>query len=185
MIVELELSEWNDIFLYAVNFLKDKTNEFKYPVTRIQAHVNAIEHFLSSVEHRPEALQKIKELPPIWIENILIVDDEQMITELIKSLLNRSGNIDVAHNGLEALKLMETNYYKLIITDIDMPLMDGLTFYKEVVGQYPESKCRFLFITGNLTPERQIFFRENNLNYLAKPMSISKLQEEAERIISL
>ncbi len=106
-IVELELSEWNDIFLYTVNFLKEKTSEFKYPAARIQSHIKEIEYYLEKTEGRPESLQLIKKLPPLWIENILIVDDEKMITELIKALLNRSGNIDIAHNGQDALKMME------------------------------------------------------------------------------
>jgi rubrerythrin len=88
-IVELELSEWNDLFLYAVNFLKERTTEFKYPAARIQAHIKEIEYFLETVEGRPQALLKIKALPPVWIENILVVDDEEMITKLINSLLNQ------------------------------------------------------------------------------------------------
>lgn len=182
-IVELELSEWNDVFLYAVNVLKGKTNEFKYPAARIQAHVKEIEHFLSVVERRPDALQKIKELPPIWIENILIVDDEEMITDLLGSLLNRTGNIDVVHNGQDALKLMATKYYKLIVSDIDMPIMDGLTLYKEAVEKYPASSNRFLFMTGNLSTERQTFFDEKQVKCFAKPMNISDFRQAAEKII--
>lgn len=182
-IVELELSEWNDVFYYAVNFLKDKTSEFKYPAARIQAHLKEIEHFLKSVEKRPDALKKIKEISPIWVENILLVDDEEIVTDLIKSLLNRSGNIDVAHNGKDALKLMENNYYKLIVSDIDMPIMDGLTFYKEAVKKYPKSNNRFLFMTGDLSPERQSFFNENRLTCIAKPMNINAFREKAEKII--
>jgi PleD family two-component response regulator len=90
--------------------LKDKTSEFKYPAARIQAHVKDIEIFLKNIESKPGALQKINELPPIWIENSLIVDDEEMITDRIRSLLNRSGNIDIAHNGKEALDLMASKY---------------------------------------------------------------------------
>ncbi len=182
-IVVLELSEWNDIFLYVVNTLKDKTSVFKYPASRIQAHLRKIEHYLEKVEGQPQTLQKIRELPAIWTENILIVDDEELITGLIKSLLNRSGNIDVAHNGQDALKMLGEKYYKLIITDIDMPIMDGLTFYNEAVGKYPASNNRFLFITGDLSPDRQTFFKENHLKYLAKPIDIKVLREVASKII--
>ncbi len=182
-IVELELSEWNDIFLYVINFLKDKSNEFKYPVTRIQAHIKEIEYFLEKIEGRPEALHKIKILPPIWVENILIVDDEPMITQLIQALLNRSGNIDIADNGESGLKLMKGKYYKLIITDIDMPIMDGLSFYKEAVNRYPALNKRFLFMSGAITPEREVFFKKNSLKYLAKPMKILTLRDEASKII--
>jgi CheY-like chemotaxis protein len=182
-IVEVELSEWNDIFLYVVNFLKNKTSEFKYPAARMQAHIKEIEHYLEIIEGRPEDLRRIKELPSIWIENILIVDDDEIITQLIMALLNRSGNIDIAHNGCDALKLMETKYYKLIISDIDMPKMDGLSFYKEAVEKYPLASKRFLFITGDLSAQRQAFFNDEQVKYLAKPFNISQLKEEASEII--
>jgi CheY-like chemotaxis protein len=182
-IVELELSEWNDIFLYVVNSLKDKAHEFKYPATRIQAHIKEIEYFLETVENNPAVLKKISQLPPVWVENILIVDDEPMIAELIKALLNRSGNIDLAHNGQDALDLIEKNYYKLIITDIDMPVMNGITLYQETIAKFPESINKFLFITGNLSPKRQTFFDNNRLKCLEKPMQIDVLREEAKKIL--
>ena len=183
-IVGLELSEWNYLFIYAVNFLKDKSSEFKYPVARIQAHINDIEYFLETVEKRPDALKKLKELPAIWVENILIVDDDEMIGDLMKALLNPSGNIDIAVNGEEALKLMETKYYKLIVSDIDMPIMDGITLYNEAVDKYPDLNHRFLFMTGYLSPERQAFFDQKQLKYMAKPMDINVLREEAAKILS-
>lgn len=182
-IVELELSEWNDIFLYVVNVMKEISSEFKYPITRIQAHIKEIEYFLEKTEGRPESLQKIKKLPPIWVENILIVDDEPMITQLIQALLNSSGNIDIADNGKSALELMREKYYKLIITDIDMPVMDGLSFYKECVTRYPASNKRFLFMSGAITPEREWFFKNKSLKFLAKPMEIMTLKDEAAKII--
>ncbi len=182
-VVELELSEWNDIFLYVVSVMKEISSEFIYPIARIQAHIKEIEYFLEKTEGLPESLQKIKKLPPIWVENILIVDDEPMITQLIQALLNRSGNIDIADNGESALKMMEEKYYKLIITDIDMPVMDGLTFYRQAVGRYPASNKRFLFMSGAITAERELFFKKNSLKYLAKPMKIMTLRDEAAKII--
>jgi CheY-like chemotaxis protein len=182
-IVEVELLEWNDIFIYVVNVLKEQSSEFKYSAARIQAHIKEIEYFLNKVYKRPDLLDKIKEVPPVWVENILIVDDEQLITDLIKSLLNRSGNIDVAQNGQEALKLIEEKFYKLIICDIDMPIMDGLSFFKEAVAKYPKLKSRFLYITGYLSKEKRAFFSENRVKYLEKPMHIKVLREEASKII--
>ena len=117
-IAELELSEWNDIFLYVVTILKKKTNEFIYPAARIQAHIKGMIRFLEKTGHQDVILKKLKALPPVWTENILIVDDEEMITTLIKSLLNREGNIDIAKNGEEALNYIEKKFYKLIISDI-------------------------------------------------------------------
>lgn len=182
-IVEAELSEWNDIFLYVVNILKEKTNEFIYPASRIQAHIKKIERFLEKTGDHSIILKKLRALPPVWTENILIVDDEEMITTLIKSLLNREGNIDVANNGVEALNYLEKKFYKLVISDIDLPKMDGLSFYKKSVAKFPTLKRRFLFMSGDLSPERKAFFDENHLKYLSKPMKIKVLREEASEII--
>ena len=182
-IVEAELSEWNDIFLYVVNILKEKTNEFIYPVVRIQGHIKKIVRFLEKTGNHSIILKKLRELPPVWMENILIVDDEEMITALIKSLLNRDGNIDVANNGEEALNYLENKFYKLVISDIDLPKMDGLSFYKKSVEKFPTLKKRFLFMSGDLSPERKAFFDENHLKYLSKPMKIKVLREAASEII--
>ncbi len=182
-IVKVEFSEWNVIFLYVVNLLKEKTNVFKYPAARIQAHLNKIVSFLETVDNGSEALKKITTLPPVWVENILIVDDNQIITSLLRDIFNNSGNIDIAHNGQEALKMIEEKYYKLIVSDINMPIMDGISLYKEAVTKFPTLTNRFLFMTGNLSNENQTFFSENRVKYLTKPMEINVLREVAAEII--
>jgi two-component system NtrC family sensor kinase len=110
-------------------------------------------------------------------------DDEEMITTLIKSLLNREGNIDLANNGEEALNYIEKKFYKLVISDIDLPKMDGLSLYKKSVAKFPTLKKRFLFLSGGLSPERKAFLDENYLKYLSKPTKIKVLREVASEII--
>lgn len=182
-IAEAELSEWNDIFFYVVNILKEKTNEFIYPAARIQAHIRRIVKFIEKTDDLSGIINKLKALPPVWTENILIVDEDKMITTLIKSLLNREGNIDIAHNGEAALNCLEKKFYKLIISDIDMPIMDGLTFFKKAVATFPNLQQRFLFMSGDLSPERKAFFDEHQVKYLSKPMEIRVLREVASEII--
>ena len=182
-IVQAELSEWNDIFLYVVGILKEKANVFIYPAARIQAHVKKIVRFLENMDNHADILKKLKKLPPVWTENILIVDDEEMIRTLVKSLLNREGNIDVVGNGEEALKHIEKKFYKLIISDIDLPNMDGLSLYNKSVAKFPTLRRRFLFISGNLSPERKAFLEENHVKHLSKPMKINVLREVASEII--
>ncbi len=184
-VFELEFSEWNDIFIYIVNNLKEKTSEFEYPAEKIQSHINEIEDFLKTDKKYVGIAEKIKSLPLVWVENILIVDDEEVICDLLKILFNRSGNIDIAHNGQEALKLIERKYYKLIISDIDMPIMDGLELYKKAVAKFPKLNQRFLFMTGCLSPDREIFFKEECVACIKKPINISTLREKSSKIILL
>ncbi|MDJ0623506.1 MAG: response regulator [Desulfocapsaceae bacterium] len=182
-IVEVEMSEWNDIFIYVVNTLTAKKQEFRYPAIRMQSHLRNISNYLDKIGRSKEILSNISTIPPVWVEKILIVDDEPMISRLIKSLLNRDGDVDIAENGAEALNLLKNKYYKLIISDIEMPVMDGLSFYKEAKNNYPNLQERFLFMTGNLTPERQKFLEDEGVPFLTKPMEIAKLEDICSKIL--
>lgn len=68
--------------------------------------------------------------------NVLIIDDSFSMRRIIRRILSISG-FDLglvleAANGREALELMSENWVDLILSDINMPEMDGLTFLKEV-----------------------------------------------------
>lgn len=182
-IVEVEKSEWNDIFVYVVNSLAEKKQEFKYPAIRMQSHLKKIHNFIDTLDQSRDILSNISTLPPVWIEKILIVEDESMISQLIKSLLNRDGDIDIAVNGAEALEFLKKKYYKLIISDIQMPVMDGITFYAEAKRLYPTIHDRFLFISGNLSIENQKYIESESLPFLAKPMDIAELQRICSEIL--
>ena len=182
-IVEVEMSEWNDIFVYVVNSLRAKKQEFKYPAIRMQSHLLKIRKYLGLVEQRRDILSNISTLPPVWVEKILIVEDERLISELMKSMLNRDGDVDIAENGADALELLKNKYYKLIISDIEMPVMDGLSFYQEAKKHYPNLQERFLFITGNLSNKRQNFIDSEGVPVLTKPMKIAELQDICSKIL--
>ena len=182
-ITTAEFSEWNDIFLYVVSNLKEQVHEFKYVLAKIQSHKRYIEAFLEGSEQGRESLRRLLDIPAVWTENILIVDDEVIVTELFKALLQREGNIDTAANGQEALEKIKGKYYKLIISDIDMPIMDGLSFYGHAVEIFPPLKDRFLFITGNASPEKLDFFQQNNLKFLSKPAPITTIRNESLKML--
>lgn len=68
--------------------------------------------------------------------NILITDDSSTMRAMIKKVIKLSGvqisNLYEASNGLESLKILSKNWIDLILTDINMPEMDGIEFLKTV-----------------------------------------------------
>ena len=76
--------------------------------------------------------------------NVLIADDHQLFIDGIKSILLKEIDIDViaeANNGLEVLKLLERDIEpNVIITDIRMPVLDGISLTKELTKDYPKIK---------------------------------------------
>ena len=59
---------------------------------------------------------------------ILVVEDEPVIRELVRSMLSEDGvEVECAENGVEGLKLARTQRFDLILLDVVLPLMDGIT----------------------------------------------------------
>lgn len=126
----------------------------------------------------------MNELPRIEQEKILIVDDEKIITDSLKILLAKVGNVECAANGYEALEKLTGKYYAAIITDINMPVMNGIEFYNKAVEAYPNIKNRFLFYTGFSDTKYISFLEKNNLRYLSKPSGIKDIKKVINEIIS-
>ncbi|HWZ46294.1 MAG TPA: response regulator [Candidatus Saccharimonadales bacterium] len=83
--------------------------------------------------------------------SILVVEDEPVVREIISAWLARTGSrVLSAANGAEALEVLAANHANLVVSDVQMPVMDGITLLKrlpEVVKHRPA----FLFITGYST----------------------------------
>jgi DNA-binding NarL/FixJ family response regulator len=76
---------------------------------------------------------------------ILIVDDHKMIRDILKSYIDDpETEIIEAQNGKEALTFFETNQFDLVMTDIDMPEMDGITLSSTLLEKKPEQKILVL-----------------------------------------
>ncbi|MBU4056043.1 MAG: hypothetical protein KKA41_16925, partial [Proteobacteria bacterium] len=79
---------------------------------------------------------------------------------------------------------VKAKYYKLIISDMDMPLMDGMTFFRTAKRLFPNIDKRFLFFTGNLTNDKMDFIKENHLAYMEKPASLNEIKKNAAEILT-
>lgn len=182
-IAKTELSEWNDVFIYVVKTLSEHIGEFKSAASRIQNHKRAIELFFESLPDGKEIIGSVKNLEPIWNENILIVEDNKIIADLLVAILNKEGNIDCAYNGQAALELLDKKYYKLIISDMNMPVMDGIEFLKRAQVKIPGINEKFLFYTGLCSSDTYNFFRENKISYMLKPSSVQDIRKNALDIL--
>jgi CheY-like chemotaxis protein len=75
------------------------------------------------------------------VARILVVDDDQAIRRLLRAMLERRGHAVVeARNGDEGLQYYRAAPMDLVITDIQMPVMDGLQMIKELRGDFPTVK---------------------------------------------
>jgi CheY-like chemotaxis protein len=77
----------------------------------------------------------------IFVACILVVDDDKAVRLLLRAMLERRGHSVVeAENGDEGLRYYRAAPTDLVITDIQMPVMDGLQMIKELRGAFPTAK---------------------------------------------
>ncbi|MBI5469420.1 MAG: response regulator [Deltaproteobacteria bacterium] len=126
----------------------------------------------------------LKGLSTVWEEKILIVDDEKMVADALEAIVEDEGLVESASNGRKALEMIGEKYYAVIITDIDMPVMNGLDFYREAVRRFPSIKERFLFFSGGVDYELRDFFGKNGLRYLCKPASLNGIKNAVIAVLS-
>jgi CheY-like chemotaxis protein len=183
IVVELEYSEWNHIFLYVINALKEMDKEFLAAAAKVQQHLKGIEEFFATRPECREQLAVIRRLPPVWQGRILIVEDDGLVSEFLRVALEELGIVDVAWNGEEGLKKMRDVHYDAVICDVVMPRMDGVEFFKRAIAKEPEARGRFIFLTGFAADERLSFLRENNLAFIVKPAPIGKIRQGVRDIM--
>ena len=113
---------------------------------------------------------------------VLIVDDANLVRLYYRQILEAAGyEVDEALNGLEALEKLLASTPDLLIVDVNMPQMDGLTFLATLRRQpLPQSAIPALVTTTESQPQDRIAARQAGANYfLTKPLSESALIEYA------
>lgn len=121
---------------------------------------------------------------------VLIVDDHPTNRLVLKSQLSALGYATVtAQHGIEALKLMKSHRVGLIITDCNMPEMNGYDLARRVRKRELEqsaSRIPIIAFTANALPsEAEACFAAGMDEYLAKPVSIAQLQEKLQKLLPL
>lgn len=174
--VDIEFSELNHIFLNVINALKKRSGEFIRIAARIQQHTMSVERFIESQPESDKLLKRVLQLPKVLEEKILVVNQYEVVVNILEEILKIEGIIERASNGHEALNKIGKEYYSVIITDVNIPVMNGIELYNKAVESYPRIKERFLFILTSLDEKHLLFFRENNLRYFIKPVPANDIR---------
>lgn len=87
-------------------------------------------------------------------KKILVVDDNEIIQHVISCIMKRAGyKVTTAKNGIDALDVMSRQDFDLLITDLVMPGMDGITLLKKAKGLYPNLRVIILTGSPDLVPQ--------------------------------
>ncbi len=110
---------------------------------------------------------------------VLLVEDKYINQKVITLMLHNVGcKIEVANNGMEALKIFEENNCDLILMDIQMPIMDGVTAVKELNRRHSKLPPIIGLSANAMEGDAEKYIAEGMDDYLSKPVSAEQLYEK-------
>lgn len=132
-----------------------------------------IEVALPRTEYTLPTHKDIKNLPKTAPARILLAEDIEVNQELAKMLLEAAGHhVDVVWNGSEAVEAVQKKTYDIVLMDIQMPGMDGITATREIRAlPTPMNRIPIIAMTANVLPQQVRQFKEAGMDdHIGKPM---------------
>ncbi|MGN7170591.1 response regulator [Paenibacillus cellulositrophicus] len=103
--------------------------------------------------------------------NVLVVDDHEINRTVLVRILQKLGfTADTATNGREAIEIVQTKAYQLILMDIHMPDMDGITAASEILSSTP-SPPHIIAVTGD-EEMRKRCIELGMVDFIEKPVRV-------------
>jgi CheY-like chemotaxis protein len=123
--------------------------------------------------------------------SILVVEDNAINLHLVNTLLSRLGHrVDSARDGAVAVEMFVRNPYDVILMDVMMPVMDGMTATSEIRKieaerhTEPEKQVRIIAVTANSFEEdREACLRSGMNYYIGKPLKFNELQDILQSVV--
>ena len=117
------------------------------------------------------------------MEKILIVDDDPEILEVIAEILQQAGyDVDSAKDGRKAIRRIEDDFFDLVVTDLNLPKVDGMKILQYVVEQSPETMC--VILTGYGTIKGSVeAIKLGAFDYITKPVKSDEILIVVEKAL--
>ncbi len=116
---------------------------------------------------------------------VLVVEDDPSVLRSHTRLLEQGGfAVLPAVNGMEAFEHLRTENVDAILCDVDMPTLNGTSFFEQLEELQPEMASRVVFVTGHADePEIREFLEQTGQPFLGKPTLDDELVSAVRRIV--
>ena len=116
-------------------------------------------------------------------ERILVVDDEETVREMVSKIINLIGHeVVTTGNGREALEILRSQTFSILITDVKMPEMDGFELTKVVRDQFPGTPIICMTAHGTSYNYTDVV-GVGATDYISKPFTIDEMKAKLNRVI--
>ena len=111
-------------------------------------------------------------------KTILLVDDEPHVIRILRLALEKENyRVLTAYNGVMALEILAENTPDIVISDLDMPRMDGKELYNQIEKKFPNRNFLIIILTSRAEKDHRYWASTiPNLEFLEKPVSVKNLK---------
>ena len=116
----------------------------------------------------------------------LVVDDYSTMRRIVRGLLKEMGctNVDEAEDGAVALQMIKTNRYDFVVSDINMPNMNGFDLLKAIKADSNLKHIPVLMVTAEARKEDILLAAQSGAaGYVVKPFTKATLEEKVTKIM--
>ena len=119
------------------------------------------------------------------MKKVLVVDDQAPVLRVLKLGLEGGGyEVDTASNGSECLVKLCAGHPDFLVTDIDMPRMNGRELCEAIEDQFPDRAFSIVVLTSRTEDEHRDWTRAiDNLSFMEKPVSVRRLLSHIGRCL--
>ncbi|MCD6139063.1 MAG: sigma-54-dependent Fis family transcriptional regulator [Deltaproteobacteria bacterium] len=117
------------------------------------------------------------------MEKILVVDDDTSVLDVISDVLRNAGYaVDAAAEGQKAIEYIDAEFYDAVITDLNLPDIDGMKILQYVVDQAPDTIC--IILTGYGTIKSSVeAIKIGAFDYITKPVTSDEILMVIEKAL--
>jgi len=121
------------------------------------------------------------------MKHILLVDDHAPVIRVMRLGIESAGfKVSSAANGIECLEKLAERAPDFLVTDIDMPHMNGKDLCLAIENQFPDRRFPIVVLTSRTEIEhRNWTHRIENLTFMEKPVSVRRLVSHIEHHLSV
>lgn len=133
-------------------------------------------------DNETSAAAKVRDFNDLKL-NVLHVEDKLLNQKVVGFILFNAGcNVDFVKNGQEAIDIYQPGRYDIILMDIQMPVMDGISAYKELKRIHGSSLCPVIGLSANaLEGDAQKYIAQGLDDYIVKPFPPSVLYDKLNK----
>jgi CheY-like chemotaxis protein len=115
---------------------------------------------------------------------VLLVEDHPVNRTLALALLDKLGQrVEVAENGQQAVELLRTNDYDVILMDVQMPVLDGIAATREIRSLALPVQPRIVALTANAySRDRELCLAAGMDDFLSKPFRLQELRDKLLKV---